>query len=58
MTFEVFRDDQDDWHWRLVDDDAQVVAVSPHGYANKKRLYEVIDLILALDQAETKDVKT
>ena len=36
-TFEVYRDDADEWRWRLVHDNGNVIADSGEGYASKQK---------------------
>ena len=36
-TFEVYEDAADEWRWRLVHDNGNVIADSGEGYASKQR---------------------
>ncbi|MFC7071328.1 HVO_2922 family protein [Halobaculum lipolyticum] len=41
-TFEVYRDRVDEWRWRLVHDNGNVIADSGEGYASKQKAREGI----------------
>jgi len=36
-TFQVYRDEVDEWRWRLVHDNGNVIADSGEGYASKQK---------------------
>jgi uncharacterized protein YegP (UPF0339 family) len=36
-TFQLYRDETDEWRWRLVHDNGNVIADSGEGYATKQK---------------------
>jgi uncharacterized protein YegP (UPF0339 family) len=46
-TFELYRDDGENWRWRLVSDDGDTLAVSPSGYNSRNETEEAISNLKA-----------
>lgn len=44
-TFEVYEDAADEWRWRLVHDNGNVIADSGEGYASKQRVKTGIESV-------------
>jgi uncharacterized protein YegP (UPF0339 family) len=44
-TFEVYTDAADEWRWRLVHDNGNVIADSGEGYASKQRARSGIESV-------------
>ncbi|MFC7137026.1 HVO_2922 family protein [Halobaculum litoreum] len=44
-TFEVYRDHADEWRWRLVHDNGNIIADSGEGYASKQKAHEGIESV-------------
>jgi uncharacterized protein YegP (UPF0339 family) len=46
-AFELYRDDGENWRWRLVSDDGDTLAVSPSGYNSRNETEETITALKA-----------
>jgi len=46
-TFEVFRDAQEEWRWRLRHDNGNIIADGGEGYASKQKAREGIESVKA-----------
>ena len=44
-TFEVYVDEADQWRWRLVHDNGNIIADSGEGYASKQKAKQGIDSV-------------
>ncbi|MFC7096019.1 HVO_2922 family protein [Halobaculum marinum] len=44
-TFEVYRDHADEWRWRLVHRNGNIIADSGEGYASKQKAEEGIESV-------------
>lgn len=43
--FEVFRDSEGEWRWRLVHDNGNIIADSGQGYATKQKAVQGIESV-------------
>mgnify|MGYP000076637855 CR=1 FL=1 len=46
-TFEVYQDRSDEWRWRLVHDNGNVIADSGEGYASRQKCEQGIESVKA-----------
>lgn len=57
MTFQVYRDDADEWRWRLVhDSNGNIIADSGEGYDNRSDCLHGIDLVRGSKDATIQNV--
>ena len=57
MTFEIYKDAEGDWRWRLVhNSNGNIIADSGEGYENRSDCEHGITLVKGSSGAPTKDV--
>jgi uncharacterized protein YegP (UPF0339 family) len=44
-TFEVYTDQREDWRWRLVHDNGNIIADSGEGYASKQKCEQGLESV-------------
>jgi uncharacterized protein YegP (UPF0339 family) len=44
-TFELYQDRSDDWRWRLVHDNGNIIADSGEGYASRQKCEQGLDSV-------------
>lgn len=42
FTYELYKDDADEWRWRLVSDNGNIVAASSESYKNYSDIHEMV----------------
>ena len=56
MTFEIYKDDENDWRWRLRhNSNGKIIADSGEGYENRSDCMHGIDLVKGSSNAQIKD---
>jgi uncharacterized protein len=56
MKFEMYKDEKDEWRWRLLAGNARQIAESGEGYKNKKDCLHAITLVMDSQEAEVMEM--